>query len=193
MRCFGRKKNLHRCKNGAKFLFFVHHKFQVFALLVGVGTAIIWITELSESIGFKKPIEVVNFTDIPEYNQEQSLKVDNQFETIVLLLNYRAEIILNKLPALEDKSCSSYNQQTIAKFKELHKKNIEAIKSRNFVLSHELTREIHSLLYEAEVGGCLYDRPPNYEISKHYAYIESMPDDLIIPISTFERINKAGE
>ncbi len=117
MRCLGRKKNIQRCKNNAKFLFCGHHKFQILILIIGLGTMIIWVTDLSESLGFKKPIEVVKPHNIPKFNQEQTLKADKELETIIQLLDYRAQVIINKLPSLEDKMCSKYDNETIAKFK----------------------------------------------------------------------------
>ncbi len=57
MRCFGRTKNLKRCKKNCKRLFCKHHWLQPFLLLAGIGTAIIFGTDLFQAIGLKKPID----------------------------------------------------------------------------------------------------------------------------------------
>ena len=61
MRCIGRTKKFIRCKNRVISWYYPfckrHHWWQPLVLLVSLGTAIIWINDLSESIGKKKLIE----------------------------------------------------------------------------------------------------------------------------------------
>jgi len=57
MRCIGITKKFKRCENTCKFLFCRHHRCQPITLLVSLGLAIIFITDLSESIGVKKPFD----------------------------------------------------------------------------------------------------------------------------------------
>lgn len=76
MICIGITKKFKRCGNNCRFLFCRHHRCQPITLLVSLGLAIIFITDFSESIGLKKPIDLLlhSNNDSLSYNYNKQVE-----------------------------------------------------------------------------------------------------------------------
>jgi len=73
-RCFGIKKNLSRCKNERNVFYCGFHKRQPIYALFLIGTALIFFTDLSAALGFKKkPIEYITSKFKSTKSQNQNL------------------------------------------------------------------------------------------------------------------------
>ena len=106
---------------------------------------------------------------LPEVVKALSPKADDSGEYIVLL-DQRARTVIATFDRNKD-----YEGE--AEFLELHRRNVDAIRSRHSILAHEITRHIQQLVVRRLGGGSYADGVVVYSL---FAFVEtpSTIDDL---------------
>lgn len=104
---------------------------------------------------------------IPDRGKTPASKIDTSASELIALLNVRADEILHRMETEESErltafrvnphaSCPKFASEadlrsrmaaTRQLFQQLHDKNIQAIKDGQLIVAHDLTRDIHLLLY----------------------------------------------
>ena len=83
MKCLGRTKKFKKCQRD-KFPFCHQHRFQIILWIVSIGTGLIWITDLSESLGLKRPYEYINYTENKIKGKKEKLHENGRLKIIVV-------------------------------------------------------------------------------------------------------------